>query len=100
METREIRATKGILAKESSLADLAKDSTVAKEASLATMAQEPSVQTVLERIGVPTSPSIAEDLDVIDAKTKNLPSDPASKSDLEETHGIGSWEKAVIFKEE
>lgn len=33
-----------------------------------------------------------EEIDWIWGKTKNLPTDPTSKSDLEATHGYGSWE--------
>lgn len=53
------------------------------------MAQEASVQELLYRIGIPTSPSIADDLDVIEVisqavrgKTDKLPDDPADQSEL------------------
>lgn len=39
-------------------------------------------------------------IDSIRAKTDLLPSDPTSKSDLEATHGYGSWEGAIEFVEE
>lgn len=63
-------------------------------AELEEVASETSVQELLTRIGIPTSPSIADDLDVLEERIKRLPDDPTSKSRLEAAHGKGSWEGA------
>jgi len=57
-------------------------STSATAIELGEVAQEESVQHLIYVIGEPTSPSISDDLDEIEAKTGNLPADPADQSAL------------------
>ena len=53
-------------------------------AGLGEVALESSVQNVRDVLGVPNSPTIADDLDVIEAKVIELPDDPADQSLVEE----------------
>lgn len=54
------------------------------ELELGGVAQEASLQNVINVLGVPTSPTLSDDVDQIEERTNRLPDDPADQSLIEE----------------